>query len=531
MPYAAQISRTNPACILLLVDQSKSMDEPFGGQPDLTKSAVVADAINRLLQNLVLRCAKADGVRDYFHVGVVGYGHSIVSGLGGRVPFEVLVPISRLSDRPLRVETRTKLVPDGAGGVLEQTVRFPVWLEAKANGQTPLCEALSAATLAVKGFVDQYPRAYPPIVAEPDRRPAQRRRPAGQRPHPPRPRHRRRRRAALQPAPERHRHRADLLPRRRAPARGQERPVAVPDGERAAAAALGGGAGGGVPGGRRGPRRGVQRRPDRGRPVPRHRHPRDPGAAPSAARRLAWASATLPKANALAGENEDAVAAAPPRGRFAVADGASEGWQSGAWARHLAAAYVARPPAPQDFPRWLAAVRDAWRPPEQGPAAWYADVKREQGSFATLLGVQFAPGKAGGGLTWKAVAVGDSCLFVVRGGAVAASFPVEGAEAFGNRPPLVPSAAGRACPEPEWLAGRAEPGDLFVLATDAAAAGLFARGGPDLWPALRAAAEGGPAARPGRLLELAREFQGLQNDDVSLVVVAVPAAAGGGPPA
>lgn len=164
MPYTAQISRTNPACILLLIDQSKSMDEPFIGMANQTKAAMVADAVNRLLQNLVLRSAKADGVRDYFHIGVIGYGKVVKAGLGGTLPFDVLIPIGRLGDKPLRIETRTKSVPDGAGGLVEQTVKFPVWFEPEANGSTPMCEAFAAAGLAVKGFIDSYPDSYPPIV-------------------------------------------------------------------------------------------------------------------------------------------------------------------------------------------------------------------------------------------------------------------------------------------------------------------------------------------------------------------------------
>src|SRR5262249_30316327 len=76
----------------------------------------------------------------------------------------ILLPISRVSDHPLRVETRTKLVPDGAGGTVEQTVKFPVWFDPEANGQTPMCEAVAAAALAVKGFAEQFPDSYPPIV-------------------------------------------------------------------------------------------------------------------------------------------------------------------------------------------------------------------------------------------------------------------------------------------------------------------------------------------------------------------------------
>ena len=41
MPYSAEISRTHPACILVLVDQSGSMDEPFAGQEDKKKSDVI----------------------------------------------------------------------------------------------------------------------------------------------------------------------------------------------------------------------------------------------------------------------------------------------------------------------------------------------------------------------------------------------------------------------------------------------------------------------------------------------------------
>src|SRR5258708_37229139 len=74
MPFSAEISRTNPTALVFLLDQSSSMLEPFGGQPDKSKADGVSDALNRLLQNIVLKCARADGVRDFFHVGLIGYG-------------------------------------------------------------------------------------------------------------------------------------------------------------------------------------------------------------------------------------------------------------------------------------------------------------------------------------------------------------------------------------------------------------------------------------------------------------------------
>ena len=232
---------------------------------------------------------------------------------------------------------------------------------------------------------------------------------------------------------------------------------------------------------------------------------------------LRWASATRPKPGNRPAENEDATAAGG--NRFAVADGATEGWQSGEWAAHLAHLFVRHPPAPADFPTWLAAVRDRWAPPYSKDLPWYAEAKRAEGSFATLLGVEFrASKKTPGEWAWKAVAVGDSCLGRFRGGRLLDAFPLSSAAAFSNRPPLVPSSSERRCPDPEWLAGRAEPGDVFVLATDAVAASLLADTDP-AWAAWRAD-QGVPDSE--RLLELLDALSPTPNDDATLVVVVLP---------
>ena len=164
MPYRAELSRTNPTCFLFLIDQSSSMAEPFGAQPEKPKAQGVADGINRLLQNLVLKCAKAGGIRDYFHVGVIGYGGRVAWALGGQLAGQKLVPVSVLANHPLRVEQRSRKVDDGAGGLVEQQFKFPVWFEAVAQGRTPMCQALTSAAEALAGFIQRFPDAYPPLV-------------------------------------------------------------------------------------------------------------------------------------------------------------------------------------------------------------------------------------------------------------------------------------------------------------------------------------------------------------------------------
>ena len=103
--YSAEISRSDPSCFLFIIDQSGSMSDPFGAS---SKAGSVSDAINRLLQNLIIKCAKSEGIRDYYHVGVIGYGASVGPAFGGVLAGKELVPISEIADNPSRLEKRSE---------------------------------------------------------------------------------------------------------------------------------------------------------------------------------------------------------------------------------------------------------------------------------------------------------------------------------------------------------------------------------------------------------------------------------------
>jgi uncharacterized protein YegL len=163
LPYTAEISRANPTALIFLLDQSGSMQEPFGGQPEKQKAEGVSDALNRLIQNLVLKCAKADGIRDFFHLGMVSYGGRVASAFRGALAGNTLVPISTIADNPLRIELRKRKI-DGASEVFEQQFKFPVWFEARPSGRTPMCKALTLAKQILEPFLSQFPGCYPPIV-------------------------------------------------------------------------------------------------------------------------------------------------------------------------------------------------------------------------------------------------------------------------------------------------------------------------------------------------------------------------------
>lgn len=163
--YSAEISRANPTCFLFLIDRSGSMNEVFGGESGKRKADGVADAINRLLQTLVFRCSKGEMILDRYYIGVIGYGNNVVSSaLGGPLAGQGLVPVSEIGNKPLRIETRVKRMDDGAGGIMEQTVKFPVWFEPVAEGGTPMCAALNLARDTIQDFVNNCPTCFPPIV-------------------------------------------------------------------------------------------------------------------------------------------------------------------------------------------------------------------------------------------------------------------------------------------------------------------------------------------------------------------------------
>ena len=237
-------------------------------------------------------------------------------------------------------------------------------------------------------------------------------------------------------------------------------------------------------------------------------------------------------------EYEDAFRVAYPKpigvsgcgvARVAVSDGASESAFAREWANALTDAFVARPPGlcgltEDSLEVWLLPAQEAWHsgvPWDRLP--WHGEAKARAGAFATLLGLTIgAAPDSSGRLAWQALAVGDSCLFVVRDDRLWLSFPLEDASQFDNSPALI-------CSNPDnvrdlWEdvslhSGECAAGDLFILASDALACWFLARSaaGEKPWESLAALKGSGWDAWVG---EQRREGL-MRNDDTTLVVIEV----------
>ena len=82
----------------------------------------------------------------------------------GRAFDHIRDAISEIEQNPLRLEERTKRVPDGAGGLVDQSIKFPVWFDPVSSGGTPMCDGLKKAAEVLVGWCNNHAGSYPPTV-------------------------------------------------------------------------------------------------------------------------------------------------------------------------------------------------------------------------------------------------------------------------------------------------------------------------------------------------------------------------------
>jgi hypothetical protein len=241
--------------------------------------------------------------------------------------------------------------------------------------------------------------------------------------------------------------------------------------------------------------------------------------------RVRLAAYRAPKAGHRDDEYEDAFAPGPEAAhsgsgcRFAVADGATESSYSRVWAERLVRAAVDGRLDLADSSS-LAVLQQEWDAALiQCPRPWFAEEKFQQGAFAALVVLELRDDPAP---VWHAAAVGDCCLFHLRGGALRVSFPLTRAADFDLRPYLIGSRSDCrevvehvAVGDDTW-----EPGDEFLLMSDALARWFLT----EMEAGRRPCDELAPLGEPGGFrawVDRLRRDRGLRNDDTTLLWVGV----------
>jgi hypothetical protein len=150
--YSELLSTSKPGLIIIMLDQSGSMGDSYAGS---TKAVFAADAVNKVIAEIIAACSSGEEVRDRCYVAVVGYGANI------NVIF--LEKVSELA-KNTNIITKKKKVSDGAGGLVEVDEIMRVFVKPEKSGGTPMAEAFSQAINGVSQFIDNNPESFPPVV-------------------------------------------------------------------------------------------------------------------------------------------------------------------------------------------------------------------------------------------------------------------------------------------------------------------------------------------------------------------------------
>ncbi|MBP3963032.1 protein phosphatase 2C domain-containing protein [Paenibacillus lignilyticus] len=165
--------------------------------------------------------------------------------------------------------------------------------------------------------------------------------------------------------------------------------------------------------------------------------------------------------------------------RFAIADGASESSYAELWANLLVSGYCFGRFGGMQIHKSVFPLSKAWQKKTNGKnLPWYAQEKLSSGAFSTLAGITFRIARDAESAAFDAMAVGDSCIFHVRGDSMLASFPLSNVDEFLRRPVLISSNTANNAQLKAFVhswSGTAEAGDEFWLMTDALACWLLTR--------------------------------------------------------
>ncbi|MBQ3536678.1 MAG: VWA domain-containing protein [Alistipes sp.] len=162
--YTQEITRHHRAAFVLVLDQSTSMQQQVQfGRLVTTKSQVVAYTANSLITELVDRCRRSEGIRDYYDIAVFGYSGDEVKSLLPRDGFNSIAELARQMPDITTVAFEEDL-PDGTQAIVHHRQRE--WIKPLAEGTTPMHEALHK----VRDVVDEWcsnplnRESFPPIV-------------------------------------------------------------------------------------------------------------------------------------------------------------------------------------------------------------------------------------------------------------------------------------------------------------------------------------------------------------------------------
>lgn len=149
-----QWSSATPGLLIILVDQSGSMMSPYEGT---TRTEFASLAVNKVIDNIIQKNFDGDAPKNRCYIAVIGYNHNIKELCSGW--------LKDLDANPIRYDKIIKKVHDGAGGIIDEEVNQPVWVEPiNQDGATNMLGALQLAKELVTQWVASKPENPAPVI-------------------------------------------------------------------------------------------------------------------------------------------------------------------------------------------------------------------------------------------------------------------------------------------------------------------------------------------------------------------------------
>jgi hypothetical protein len=225
--------------------------------------------------------------------------------------------------------------------------------------------------------------------------------------------------------------------------------------------------------------------------------------------------------------------------RYAIADGASTAYLSGLWATILVdvfGSYAEEITNTNFFDLIQKLILDEYwnsrlddyikkREAEGKPLSWYDEMALQNGAASTLLEISFSLEENKLKDKFSALAIGDSCLFLVRNDELITKFPLNSSADFDNSPLLISSESNRNLNLHEKIAYLENQsiitGDQIFLMTDALASWFFQEHekGEKPWEII--GENVGEKYGFTDWIEQLRENKQMRNDDVTLMILKI----------
>lgn len=151
MNYQNFFTRANPGLVIILIDQSKSMEDPWSGGKTLAEQTAMS--INRCITEMGLRFTSGTTLKNSANIVLIGYG-------GVRDSWEANVLrsgsiVELFEDTTVPVQHLKQKISDGAGGILEIDFDLKEFVSPTAVWGTPMASAFELANRIVKEWVSR----------------------------------------------------------------------------------------------------------------------------------------------------------------------------------------------------------------------------------------------------------------------------------------------------------------------------------------------------------------------------------------